>query len=118
VAPATPEQDDERLELIGELQSLSAALRAPETAGQPPGDIPVLLDVVELPEQAPRASSPEPLVAAPVHDTGTALQIEAASIVDDLIDEFLPLVEARMRELVEQRLQPLLDEANRGHPPD
>jgi hypothetical protein len=110
VADRIPEDDDERLELIGELQSVSAALRVPlaGTAEHASAEIPVLLDIVELPRPAHGASAPAAGATPAGEDARAALEFEAASLVDDLIDEFLPLAEARLRERLEERLQLLL----------
>jgi hypothetical protein len=109
VTETTPENSDPRQGLIDELQSLSATLD-PSGDGPPAyGDIPVLQDVVELPRAAAQAATGQVTAApAPGIGLGAALEIEARSIVDDLMDEFLPLVEAQLRERLEQRMRQLL----------
>lgn len=71
-------------------------------------DIPLLVDIVDLPaaaaNSAARAQSP---------DLHAALAIEATFLVDELIDEFLPLIEARLRERLEARLRELAQAAAR-----
>ena len=105
----TPEHSDPRLGLIDELQSLSATLD-PMAHGAPTyGDIPVLQDVVELPRAtAPAATGQMTAALAPGLALGAALEVEARSIVDDLMDEFLPLLEAQLRERLEARMRQLL----------
>ncbi len=105
----TPEHSNPRRGLIDELQSLSATLD-PSAGGAPVhGDIPVLQDVVELPRAAaPAAPRRVSAAFAPGVDLGAALEVEARSIVDDLMDEFLPLVEAQLRERLEERMRQLL----------
>ena len=113
----TPEHSDPRQGLIDELQSLSATLD-PSGHGAPGyGDIPVLQDVVDLPRAA---AATGPLIAAfaPGVDLGAALEVEALSIVDDLMDEFLPLIEARLRERLEERMRQLLDAATGSAAPE
>jgi hypothetical protein len=111
VTETTPEHSDPRRGLIDELQSLSATLD-PSAGGAPThGDIPVLQDVVELPRAAAPASGRITAAFAPGVDLGAALEVEARSIVDDLMDEFLPLVEAQLRERLEERMRQLLGAA-------
>jgi hypothetical protein len=106
VAERNPDQNGTPPGLIDELQSVSAALCAPDAAAAPQlDDIPVLLDVVDLTPASRRGAASA--AGAPA-DPRAVLEIEAASLVDDLIDEFLPLVEARLRELLEERVRPLL----------
>jgi hypothetical protein len=109
VTETTPEHSDPRLGLIDELQSLSATLD-PLADGAPNyGDIPVLQDVVELPRgAAPTATGQATAALAPGAGLGAALEVEARSIVDDLLDEFLPLVEAQLRERLDERIRQLL----------
>lgn len=57
-------------------------------------DIPLLVDIVE------------PAVPAEP-DVHAALAIEAAFLIDELVDEYLPQVEARLRERLEARLREL-----------
>ncbi len=105
----TPEHGDPRRGLIDELQSLSATLGPSAHDAPSYGDIPVLQDVVELSRAAvPAATGPMSAACAPGIDLGAALEVEARSIVDDLMDEFLPLLEAQLRERLEARMRQLL----------
>jgi hypothetical protein len=107
VTETTPEHNDPRQGLIDELQSLSATLGGAGHGARAHGDIPVLQDVVELPQAtASPARAPAALQAG--IDLGAAMQVEAGFILDDLMDEFLPLVEARLRERLEERMRQLL----------
>lgn len=115
----TPEHSNPRRGLIDELQSLSATLD-PSAGGAPiHGDIPVLQDVVELPRSAtPAATGRMSAAFAPGIDLGAALEVEARAIVDDLMDEFLPLVEAQLRERLEERMRQLLAAAPAAATPE
>lgn len=71
--------------------------------------IPVLLDVIETaPLPARQASLPrlQQLSA----DQRAAVAAEARYLLDELLDECLPILEAQLRERLERRLQSLLDE--------
>ncbi|HMV71931.1 MAG TPA: hypothetical protein PKC08_07115 [Pseudomonadales bacterium] len=90
----SPEQENTRRELLDELDSLSAAL---ESAWQEiaPGEdprIPVLSDVVEVSAAAP---ADEPSVAedkvAPASDDAVAC------LVDELLAQWLPVIETELR---------------------
>ena len=87
------------------LPSASAAADALEP------DIPTLHDIV-LPGSAVAADS-----AALAHkgrvldrDARAALSAEAALMLDELLDECLPAIEARLRERLEQQLRAWLDD--------
>lgn len=104
----TPEHSDPRQGLIDELQSLSATLGSPGRGAPTYADIPVLQDVVELPRATAAAAGQMNAAPVPGADRDAALEFEARSIVDDLMDEFLPLVEAQLRERLEERMRLLL----------
>ena len=106
----TPEHSDPRQGLIDELQSLSVTLGSPGGGAPTYADIPVLQDVVELPRATATAAAAVQMNAAPAPgaDLDAALEFEARSIVDDLMDELLPLVEAQLRERLEERMRQLL----------
>jgi hypothetical protein len=116
VTDNTPEYGEERQGLIDELQSLSATLGPPAPGVPMDADIPVLLEVVELPPTAPGAAADAlgASSAAPAGiDVDAAMQVEAGFILEELMDEFLPLVEARLRERLEERMRHLLAAAER-----
>ena len=104
----TTEHDDARQGLIDELQSLSATLGP--CADDPPGyaDIPVLQDVVELPRTSGEPDGAAAAALPPAIAAAAALQIEANAIVEDLMDEFLPQLEALLRERLEERVRELV----------
>ncbi|MBP6382316.1 MAG: hypothetical protein KBG29_09780 [Pseudomonadales bacterium] len=108
----TPEHSDPRQGLIDELQSLSVTLGSPGGGAPTYADIPVLQDVVELPRATATATAAAAVqmnaAPAPGADLDAALEFEARSIVDDLMDELLPLVEAQLRERLEERMRQLL----------
>lgn len=64
-------------------------------------DIPLLVDIVEL------ASPEAPDSPPPAPDVQAALTIEASFLIDELVDEYLPRIEARLRERLEARLREL-----------
>ncbi len=108
MSETTPEHSDPRRGLLDELQSLSATLDPSAHDAPTYGDIPVLQDVVELPRAAQATPGLVSAAFAPGIDLGAALEVEARSIVDDLMDEFLPLLEAQLRERLEARMRQLL----------
>ena len=115
----TSEHSDPRQGLIDELQSLSATLDPCGHGAPTYGDIPVLQDVVELPRAVAQAATGQMSAAvAPGVELVAALEAEARSIVDDLMDEFLPLIEARLRERLEERMRQLLDAATGSAAPE
>ena len=103
-----PEQNDGREGLIEELQLVSAALGAPDAVAAADAEIPVLLDIVELPPAVRATDAGFAPAAMPQGDALAALEIEAGSVLDDLMDEFLPLIEARLRDRLEEKMQQLL----------
>ncbi|MBP8926142.1 MAG: hypothetical protein KBG75_09810 [Pseudomonadales bacterium] len=66
-------------------------------------DIPLLIDIVE--PAAP--AEPAPGATQPAPDVPAALAIEATFLIDELVDEYLPRIEARLRERLETRLREL-----------
>ncbi len=66
-------------------------------------DIPLLVDIVE--PAAPAGPVPGATQSAP--DVPAALAIEATFLIDELVDEYLPRIEARLRERLEARLREL-----------
>ena len=74
-------------------------------------DIPLLVDIVELAlPGTPGGPPPAPAVQA-------ALSIEASFLIDELVEEYLPRIEARLRERLEARLRELSTTALREKPP-
>jgi hypothetical protein len=69
-------------------------------------EIPVLRDVVAAPPGA-LASSLRRLD----RDARAALSAEAQFLIDELLDEFLPVLEARLRERLEQRVREWLEQS-------
>ena len=109
-----PADDGLRRNLLDQLQSISTSLNdgdAADAAGD--DDIPLLVDVVDLPRPA-AATTPAPAsVPATRKDTQDIIEIEAERIVDELIDEFLPRIEARLRERLEERRHELVRSGSR-----
>ncbi len=70
--------------------------------------IPVLLDVIET-----RSAVAQPVALQRLQqlsaDQRAALATEAGNLLDELLDECLPILEAQLRERLERRLQSLLD---------
>jgi len=87
---------------------------SPAEPTAPAVEIPVLHDRVDaLPESA--EEEPEDEEPASLRGLGSlprpvriALATEAAYVLDELMDEALPFLEARLRERLEKRLQELL----------
>lgn len=75
--------------------------RKPPLAGK---TIPVLVDVI-TPGDSPLAGLPR--LSA---DQRAALSADARFILDELLDDCLPTLEARLRERLEQRIAALLGE--------
>lgn len=140
--PGDREIDDAERALLDDLESVSSMLVPPKDPPPARGDseIPVLLDVVEIPVLE-AATGPHPTghaagstegdgeaggggpTAAPrdadvcaasgsdqtaLHE---ALQTEAATILEDLLDEFIPRIEARFRQRLEARSRALIESA-------
>jgi len=72
-------------------------------APPPPPVVPVLRDVV------PPAAAPRPAARRLDRDARAALTAEAAFLIDEVLDECLPELEARLRERLEARLREWLD---------
>ena len=75
--------------------------RNPPLAGK---TIPVLVDVI-TPGDSPLAG-----LSRLSADQRAALSADARFILDELLDDCLPTLEARLRERLEQRIAPLLGE--------
>ena len=75
--------------------------RKPPLAGK---TIPVLVDVI-TPGDSPLAG-----LSRLSADQRAALSADARFILDELLDDCLPTLEARLRERLEQRIAPLLGE--------
>jgi hypothetical protein len=130
VTDKTAEEIARQRGLLDDLHTISAALGPAGAAAR----IPVLNDIVELPRPGARASAAND-VAEISRDGGTAdpgqwpqdpglqvdmcaaLDIESAFIIDELIDDFLPLIEQRLRERLEARQKELLAAMPSASPP-
>jgi hypothetical protein len=143
------EVDDAQHALLEELESVSSMLIAPRDPPPAAADseIPVLLDVVEIPvletsldphptthDAADKAADgqvecegPTALTEdaeareAPAPDRVAlreALHSEAAAILEDLLDEFMPRIEARFRQRFEARSRALIESAGSAAKPD
>lgn len=77
--------------------------------------IPVLLDVIEA---TPATAQPAALqrLQQLSADQRAAVAAEARYLLDELLDECLPILEAQLRERLERRLHSLLDEQNSASP--
>ena len=114
---------DPRRELLGDLQSISTLLDVPpmNTPLKQP-DIPVLNDIVDVPDlERPREAALQndsARAAASIvsrDELRDVLEIEAVRIVDELMDEYLPQIEARLRERLEARQRELVRATLRQH---
>ena len=70
--------------------------------------IPVLLDVIETRSAVAQPAALQRLQQLSA-DQRAALATEAGNLLDELLDECLPILEAQLRERLERRLQSLLD---------
>jgi len=121
VTDKTTEEIARQRGLLDDLHTISAALGPAGAAAR----IPVLNDIVELPRPNARAAAaagvPDPAADdAAAADAGwpddpglqvdmcAALDIESSFIIDELIDDFLPLIEQRLRERLEAKQKELL----------
>ena len=75
-------------------------------------DIPLLVDIIEPAAPLGPASG----ATQPAPDVHAALAIEAAFLIDELVDEYLPRIEARLRERLEARLRELGSATQREKP--
>ncbi len=70
--------------------------------------IPVLLDVIETRSAVAQPAALQRLQQLSA-DQRAALATEAGNLLDELLDECMPILEAQLRERLERRLQSLLD---------
>jgi septum formation topological specificity factor MinE len=68
----------------------------------------VLLDVIETRSAVAQPAALQRLQQLSA-DQRAALATEAGNLLDELLDECLPILEAQLRERLERRLQSLLD---------
>jgi len=141
--------DDAQHALLEELESVSSMLIAPRDPPPAAADseIPVLLDVVEIPvlettldphptrhdagdaavdrqvecegQTALTEDAETREASAPDHVAlREALHSEAAAILEDLLDEFIPRIEARFRQRFEARSRALIESVASAAKPD
>lgn len=101
-----PHEDELRRRLLEELRSIRPLLEEGQSKNAAKhDDIPMLVDVVDAPrDQKPAAIEAAPRTRNAMRD---AMVVDTDRLVDDLLDEFLPQIESRLRELLQARLQQL-----------
>lgn len=114
-----PPQDPDHLmddlksirELLGESENEPPLL----TESFEPDNIPLLSDVVAPPPRVPEPSAPAPAPtaspsAAELNRLDLELRSAAQLILQDVIDDFVPQIEAELQRRLEARLQRLLSQ--------
>jgi hypothetical protein len=125
----------ERQHLLGDLESIKRLLR--EDAGEEPTapeKIPILLDAVPAASvlkealdtpvthsthAATSAPTPPPHHSEPAQPVTSAaetqLRLEGEQLLENLIDEYLPIIESRLREQLRMRLNFIIKEQMRKY---
>jgi hypothetical protein len=122
--------------LLGDLESIKRLLYENDADGQTnaPEKIPILLDAVSnivpvLKETIETSHNETASVAVPAHDSADAgdqqhpvtqatesrLQLEGEQLIDNLLEEYLPLMESRLREQLRLRLSFIIKEQMRKY---
>ena len=92
-----------RRDLLNQLQSLSTSLDGAPLGAE--ADIPMLMDIVDLPKVSSPAPSQPTAALEPVAAADVIAEAESARIIEELIQEFLPRIETRLRERLESHFR-------------
>lgn len=110
--PHDPDHLLEDLKKIQDLLDESGAEPPLLTESFEPDNIPLLSDVVTPAPQAPAAPQPSPPTASPAAGELNRLDLElraaAQLILQDVLDDFAPQIEAELQRRLEARMQRLL----------